>query len=49
MKILVCVKQVPESDTAIDIEEDGSWIDMDSFDEFKMNRLDEFAVEEAVR
>ena len=49
MKILVCVKQVPESDTAIHIKEDGSWIDMDSFDEFKMNRLDEFAVEEAIR
>lgn len=49
MKILVCVKQVPEPETAIHIKEDGSWIDMDSFDEFKMNRLDEFAVEEAVR
>jgi electron transfer flavoprotein beta subunit len=49
MKILVCVKHVPESDTAIHIKEDGSWIDMDSFNEFKMNRLDEFAVEEALR
>ena len=49
MKILVCVKQVPESETAIHIKDDGSWIDMDSFDEFKMNRLDEFAVEEAIR
>jgi electron transfer flavoprotein beta subunit len=49
MRILVCVKHVPESDTAIDIEEDGNWIDLDSFNEFKMNRLDEFAVEEAVR
>ena len=49
MKILVCVKHVPESDTAIHIKEDGGWIDMQSFDEFKMNRLDEFAVEEAVR
>ena len=49
MNILVCVKQVPESETAIHIKEDGSWIDMDGFDEFKMNRLDEFAVEEAIR
>ena len=49
MKILVCVKQVPESDRAIHIREDGSWIDMDNFDEFRMNRLDEFAVEEALR
>jgi electron transfer flavoprotein beta subunit len=49
MKILVCVKQVPESDVAIHINDDGTWIDMDSFTEFKMNRLDEFAVEEALR
>jgi electron transfer flavoprotein beta subunit len=49
MKILVCVKHVPESDTTIDIQEDGKWVDLDSFNEFKMNRLDEFAVEEAVR
>jgi len=48
MKILVCAKHVPESDTTIDLKKDGSWIDMDSFNEFKMNRLDEFAVEEAV-
>jgi electron transfer flavoprotein beta subunit len=49
MKILVCVKHVPETDTAIDIDTDGRWVDPDSFNEFKMNRLDEFAVEEAVR
>jgi electron transfer flavoprotein beta subunit len=49
MKILVCVKQVPESETAIHIREDGGWVDEDSFDEFRMNRLDEFAVEKAVR
>jgi electron transfer flavoprotein beta subunit len=49
MKILVCVKQVPESDTTIHIPEDGNWVDGDSFDEYRMNRLDEFAVEEAIR
>jgi electron transfer flavoprotein beta subunit len=49
MKILVCVKQVPESDTTIHIQEDGNWVDGDGFDEYKMNRLDEFAVEESVR
>jgi len=49
MKILVCVKHVPDSDTTIDINADGNWVDPDSFDEYKMNRLDEFAVEEAVR
>jgi len=49
MKILVCVKQVPESDIIIQINEKGTWIQADSFNEFKMNRLDEFAVEEAMR
>jgi electron transfer flavoprotein beta subunit len=49
MKILVCVKHVPESDTTIDILKDGKRVDPDSFNEFKMNRLDEFAVEEAVQ
>jgi electron transfer flavoprotein beta subunit len=49
MKILVCVKQVPESDDIIQIDKKGNWIQADSFNEFKMNRLDEFAVEEAIR
>jgi electron transfer flavoprotein beta subunit len=49
MKILVCVKQVPESDVIIQIDKKGTWIQADCFDEFKMNRLDEFAVEEAIR
>ncbi len=49
MKILVCVKQVPESDVIIQIDKKGTWIHADSFNEFKMNRLDEFAVEEAIR
>lgn len=49
MKILACVKQVPESDVTIQIDKRGTWIQADSFNEFKMNRLDEFAVEEAIR
>jgi len=48
MKILVCVKQVPESDVPIHFNDDGTWIQADSFSEYKMNRLDEYAVEEAV-
>lgn len=48
MKILVCVKQVPESEIPIQIDDTGSWIDMDAITEFKMNRLDEYAVEEAL-
>jgi electron transfer flavoprotein beta subunit len=48
MKILVCVKQVPESDTPLRIDDNSGWIRMDEISGFRMNRLDEFAVEEAV-
>lgn len=48
MKILVCIKQVPESENPILIDDDSAWIQSDEIGEFKMNRLDEFAVEEAV-
>lgn len=46
MRILVCVKQVPETDSPIRI--DAGWIQTGFITEFRMNRLDEFAVEEAV-
>ena len=48
MKILVCVKQVPESEIPILIDESAGWIQADAIAEFKMNRLDEYAVEEAL-
>jgi electron transfer flavoprotein beta subunit len=48
MKILVCVKQVCESDSPIRIDDDARWVQTDAITEYKMNRLDEFAVEEAV-
>ncbi len=48
MKILVCIKQVPESENPILIDDGTDWIQTDEIGEFKMNRLDEFAVEEAV-
>jgi electron transfer flavoprotein beta subunit len=48
MKILVCIKQVPESENLILIADGNDWIQTDEISEFKMNRLDEFAVEEAV-
>ncbi len=48
MKILVCIKQVPESENPILIDDGTGWIQTDEICEFKMNRLDEFAVEEAV-
>ena len=48
MIILVCVKQVPESEIPIHIDESAGWIQRDAITEFKMNRLDEYAVEEAL-
>ncbi len=48
MKILVCIKQVCESDGPIQIDDHARWIQADAITGYKMNRLDEFAVEEAV-
>lgn len=48
MKILVCVKQVPESESPVTIDESTGWIAGDAITEYRMNRLDEYAVEEAL-
>jgi electron transfer flavoprotein beta subunit len=48
MKILVCVKQVPESDAAIKMDDCARWIRPEKSISYKMNRFDEFAVEESV-
>ena len=48
MKILVCVKQVPDSEIPIAIDDSTGWIQKDAITEFKMNRLDDYAVEEAL-
>ena len=48
MKILVCIKQVGESESPIQIDDYGRWIQTDAITGYQMNRLDEFAVEEAV-
>jgi electron transfer flavoprotein beta subunit len=48
MKILVCVKQVPEPDAVIKIDDRERWIHEESSIAYKMNRFDEFAVEEAL-
>lgn len=47
MKILVCVKQVPESDSSFIINDSGEWICPCAFS-YKMNRFDETALEEAL-
>ncbi|MCD6298839.1 MAG: electron transfer flavoprotein subunit beta/FixA family protein [Deltaproteobacteria bacterium] len=48
MKILICVKQVPESDAAIKVDDCARWIRPEKSISYKMNRFDEFAVEESV-
>ena len=48
MKILVCIKQVPDTGSQITIDPSGKWID-ESKASFKMNRYDEHALEEALK
>lgn len=48
MKIAVCIKRVPDSETRVKIGADGKSLD-DAGVKFVMNPYDEFAVEEALR
>ncbi len=48
MNIIVCMKQVPDSETRIKIAADGKSIDLSSVN-YVINPFDEFAIEEAVR
>ncbi len=48
MKVFVCIKQVPDTETKIKIKSDGSGIDTAGI-KWVMNPYDEFAVEEAVK
>ncbi len=49
MDLLVCVKQVPDSEALIRINDTNNWIQLEDNAVFRMNRFDEFAVEEALR
>lgn len=49
MKILVCVKQVLDADGPVRIDASGKWIEGEPPTLFRMNRFDEFALEEALR
>ncbi len=49
MKILVCVKQVPESEAVVSIDKDAGWVDVHDTSVFRMNHFDECAVEAAVQ
>ncbi len=48
MKIVVCIKQTPDSEVKVVIPDGGSWID-DSNVNYVLNPYDEFAVEEALK
>lgn len=48
MKILVCLKQVPDSESPVVIDENTGWLREDDLVVFRMNRYDEYALEEAV-
>jgi electron transfer flavoprotein beta subunit len=49
MKILVCVKQVPDTEALIKIDDSEKSIVQGPSMSFKMNRFDEFAMEEALQ
>ncbi len=48
MKILVCIKQVPDKDSTLRIRSDGTWIETESLS-FQINDYDRYALEEALR
>ena len=48
MKILVCVKQVPDMESKFLVNREGDWYDEQDL-AFRMNEYDEFAVEQAVQ
>ncbi|HOP28168.1 MAG TPA: electron transfer flavoprotein subunit beta/FixA family protein [Spirochaetota bacterium] len=47
MKILVCIKQVPDAESNPEIRRDSLWIEEDNI-AFRFNRYDEYALEEAL-
>ncbi len=49
MKILVCVKQVRDTESPVEIISEKRWINEDDRAACRMNRYDEFALEEAVQ
>lgn len=48
MKIVVCVKQVPDTESRLRVAKDGRWIDEEDV-AFVVNECDEYALEEALR
>ncbi len=48
MKILVCIKQVPDTESNLKLNVSSSWIEEDNKIAYRMNRYDEYALEEAL-
>ncbi len=48
MRVAVCIKQVPDSESRLRIDPEGRWIDEDDLP-FVINESDEYALEEALR
>jgi electron transfer flavoprotein beta subunit len=48
MKILVCLKQVPDKDSSFRINAERSWVETDNLS-FQINDYDRYALEEALR
>jgi electron transfer flavoprotein beta subunit len=48
MKILVCIKQVPDLESKFKINDKGNWV-VESSLAFRLNEYDEYAAEEAVK
>lgn len=48
MKILVCIKQVPDMESRFRINSEGTWYDEADL-AFRMNEYDEYAIEQAVQ
>ena len=48
MKLLVCIKQVPDMESKFRIDADGLWYDRTDL-AWRMNEYDEYAVEQAVQ
>ncbi len=48
MKILVCIKQVPDMESKFKVNADGTWYD-DADLAWRMNEYDEYAIEQAVQ
>ncbi|KAA0259033.1 electron transfer flavoprotein subunit beta/FixA family protein [Deferribacter autotrophicus] len=48
MKILVCIKQVPDMESKFKVNSEGTWYDETDL-AYRMNEYDEYAVEQAVR